>query len=58
MPHIIEEKLIERINNIQIQFHIFIADAKEKRDKIINSLEKTHKRDWCYWFVWENWSLK
>ena len=58
MPHIIEEKLIERINNIQIQFHIFISDAKLKRDKINNSLKKTHKRDWCYWFVWENWSLK
>ena len=58
MPHIIEEKLIERINNIQIQFHIFISDAKEKRDRIINSLKNTHKRDWCYWFVWENWSLK
>ena len=58
MPHIIEEKLIERINNIQIQFHIFISDAELKRDKINNSLKKTHKRDWCYWFVWENWSLK
>ena len=58
MPHIIEEKLIEKINNIQIQFHIFVSDAKNKRDEIIKSLGKTHKEDWCYYFVWENWSLK
>jgi len=58
MPHIIEEKLIEKINNIQIQFHIFITEAKDKRKAIINSLRKTHKNDWCYYFVWENWSLK
>tara|TARA_B100000780_G_C21009383_1_gene404151 strand:- start:121 stop:846 length:726 start_codon:yes stop_codon:yes gene_type:complete len=58
MPHIIEEKLIEKIDNIQIQFHIFISDAKNKRSEIIKSLGKTHKEDWCYYFVWENWSLK
>ena len=58
LPHIIEEKLIEKINNIQIQFHIFISDAKNKRIAIIKTLRKTHKNDWCYYFVWENWSLK
>mgnify|MGYP001449673741 CR=1 FL=1 len=58
IPHMIEENLIEKINNIQIQFHIFITDAKNKRNIIINSLKKTHKNDWCYYFVWENWSLK
>ena len=58
IPHIIEEKLIKKIDNIQIQFHIFIIDAKRKRSEIIDSLRKTHKRDWCYYFVWENWSLK
>jgi FkbM family methyltransferase len=58
IPHIIEERLIEKINNIQIQFHIFISNAKSKRSAILKSLGKTHKEDWCYYFVWEGWSLK
>ena len=49
---------IVKINNIQVQFHSFIPDAKKKRDDIINLLSKTHKNDWSYYFVWENWSLK
>ena len=58
LPHIIDERLIKKINNIQIQFHNFVSDAKSKRNLIIKSLKKTHKEDWCYYFVWENWSLK
>ena len=59
MPHIIEEKLIATMVNIQIQFHLFVPDAQHQRDEIMgDSLGKTHKEDWCYYFVWEGWSLK
>jgi hypothetical protein len=46
------------VNQYQIQFHDFIDDAASMRDKIIDALSKTHKRSWCYTFVWENWRNK
>ncbi len=58
LSFLINENLISIINNIQVQFHNFIPNAKQKRDDIINLLSKTHKNDWSYYFVWENWSLK
>jgi FkbM family methyltransferase len=58
LPHIIEEGFVGDIGNIQVQFHTFIKDAKPMRARINKMLERTHKCDWCYVFVWENWSLK
>ena len=58
LTHIINENLIKKINNIQVQFHHFVVNAEIERNKIVNKLKKTHKRDWCYWFVWESWSFK
>lgn len=56
--HIIRKNLIKKIKNIQVQFHHFIVNVERKRNKILNKLKRTHKRDWCYWFVRESWSLK
>jgi len=58
LPFIINENLISKINNIQVQFHNFIPNAVKKREEITNLLKNTHKNDWSYYFVWENWSLK
>ena len=58
LSYLINENLISKINNIQVQFHNFIPNAEKKREDIINLLKKTHKNDWSYYFVWENWSLK
>ena len=58
LPFLINENLISKINNIQVQFHNFIPNAVKKREEITNLLKNTHKNDWSYYFVWENWSLK
>lgn len=58
LPFLINENLISKINNIQVQFHNFIPGAIKKREDIISLLKNTHKNDWSYYFVWENWSLK
>ena len=39
------------VQNYQIQFHDFIADADNKRNKIICSLNDTHVQTWCYKFL-------
>ena len=58
LTFLINENLISKINNIQVQFHNFIPNAVKKREEITNLLKNTHKNDWSYYFVWENWSLK
>jgi FkbM family methyltransferase len=56
--HIASANEFPLVNQYQIQFHDFIDDAASMRDKIIDALSKTHKRSWCYTFVWENWRNK
>lgn len=52
---LIKNGMLGMIKNIQVQFHTFIDNAAEKRDKIREFLKKTHKETYCYDFVWENW---
>lgn len=46
------------IGNIQVQFHTFIPDCVERRDKIREALGKTHELTYDFTFIWENWKLK
>ena len=55
LKHIANRNELRIINEYQIQFHNFIEGAETKRNFLINELSKTHKRTWCYKFVWENW---
>ena len=58
LEHLILTNLISKIQNIQIQFHDFFPDAKERMNKIQESLARTHKLTYQYEFVWENWILR
>jgi FkbM family methyltransferase len=55
---IIDSGMIDRIENIQVQFHDFIEGAHAKRDRLREQLRSTHDETWCYTFVWENWRKK
>jgi len=55
LSHIIETGLISRIENLQIQFHDFVPNAKNLRENIQRELKKTHHLTYNYDFVWENW---
>lgn len=56
LERMIESGMIDMVDNFQIQFHDFIPNCSQRRDFIINELSKTHKCDWSYTWVWENWS--
>lgn len=58
LERLITSGYIEKFKNLQIQFHDFVDDAKERRARIREKLNKTHNCDWNYPFVWEGWSLK
>ena len=55
LKHIADKNELAIIDEYQIQFHNFIEGAESKRNILITELSKTHKRTWCYKFVWESW---
>ena len=58
LDRMIEKNIIEKCRNIQIQFHTFYPNAKQRREIIRNALQKTHYTTYDYPFVWENWGKK
>lgn len=58
IPELIEKSLINRIRNIQIQFHNIEKDSYKKMKEIRSMLSKTHIQKYSYDFVWELWERK
>jgi FkbM family methyltransferase len=56
LPALIENGYQSNIIDFQIQFHTFVENSVQKRKKIRESLSKTHKLTYDYWFIWENWT--
>jgi len=58
LDSLIENNLIHKFKNIQVQFHDFvIQNPRERMTKIQNELSKTHSLTYQYDFVWENWKI-
>jgi len=47
--------LLERFGRLLIQFHAFYPGAEREREIIRSILQRTHREEWCYPFVWECW---
>lgn len=58
LDDLIANSLLEKFENIQVQFHRFIPNCIERRNKIREELAKTHELTYDYEFIWENWQLK
>jgi FkbM family methyltransferase len=58
LPRLIETGLINRIENLQIQFHRVTRESESQMEKICSELEKTHRPTYRYKFMWENWALR
>jgi FkbM family methyltransferase len=58
LPRIISAGLVERFENIQVQFHSFYPNADTLRGEITSKLSETHTQTYCYPFVWESWRKK
>ena len=55
LEHLIENKFVENIKDIQVQFHDFVPNAEARMKNIQAGLSKTHYLTYQYPFVWENW---
>jgi FkbM family methyltransferase len=57
LEHMLKNESINKIKNIQIQFHLGVEDDVNRRNKIRDGLIKNHfKNNFDYPFVWESWS--
>ena len=55
LENLLEQNLIQKFQNIQVQFHSFIENSKHRRENIRQRLKFSHTETFCYEFVWENW---
>jgi FkbM family methyltransferase len=58
LDYMLDFEIVNICKNIQIQFHTFVENAKERRDIIRERLIVTHKETYNFPYVWENWTLK
>ncbi len=58
LEHLESGGLMPRIRTLLVQFHEFGPGDAERRDKVRAVLSHTHKEDWCYPFIWEQWSRR
>ena len=58
LERLIESQMINRIKNIQVQFHELSPSSLSCMEQIKTDLTKTHEPTYQYKFVWENWKRK
>ncbi len=58
MDHLISSGVVNRIRDIQIQFHDFVTDSDARMKRIQEGLESSHRLTYQYPYVWENWRRK
>lgn len=57
LEHLIATGEIARVRRLQVQFHDFVPDAIARRARLVEQLSRTHRQNWCFYFVWEEWEL-
>ncbi len=58
LEQLLKTTTIQKIQNIQVQFHNFVPNYKKRYELIYSGLKKTHSLTYHYPFIWENWKLK
>lgn len=58
LERLIETDEIKKIKRLQIQFHRIASNSEIEMKRIKNELSKTHKKNFEYTFVWEDWSIQ
>jgi FkbM family methyltransferase len=55
LDRLVQNGEIRKIEELQIQFHLFVPNARRRYREIAQKLTVTHELTWRYPFVWENW---
>ena len=55
LERLVATGLIDKIVDIQVQFHNFTPDAPARMEQLQHAMRATHTPTYQYRFVWENW---
>lgn len=55
LNHLASERVMSRINRINIQFHKISTSSVVDRQRIQTLLNQTHVQLWCFDWIWEVW---
>lgn len=55
LDHLIETGLIQRITDLQVQFHEMGPGSSQEVERLRERLAASHKPTFAFDFVWENW---
>jgi hypothetical protein len=55
LESLITTGFVQRVDDIQVQFHDFVPNASERVVALRKSLAATHYPTYMFSFVWENW---
>ena len=58
LEHLVADGIVQRISDIQVQFHDFVPDAERRMSLLHDGLAHTHVPTYQSRFVWENWRRK
>jgi FkbM family methyltransferase len=58
LEKLVNSDFINKVGDLQIQFHANVLDYQNRRKAIRKTLSETHVETYCYDYIWENWSLK
>lgn len=58
LEHLISSGWVSKIRDLQVQFHDFVPNAKQRMTSIEASLSESHRLTYRYPYIWENWRLK
>lgn len=58
LERMLETGLTERVDHFQIQFHDLAENSRERMERILAGLAKTHVSTYSYPFVWEGLRLR
>ncbi|MEM6770062.1 MAG: FkbM family methyltransferase [Bacteroidota bacterium] len=58
LKHLITTGTVQRIKNIQVQFHNFVPGADAMMEALHKQLRLTHEPTYQYRYLWENWVLR
>lgn len=58
LEHLIASGLINKVINLQVQFHDFFPDAAARRERLRQLLTRTHVEQWNFPFIWESWKRR
>ena len=53
LRRMVDSGLINRVDNLQVEFHDLVPKASEMREELLEKIKKTHRATFSYPFVWE-----